>query len=760
MEGNGARDQIVFSAVDGGKVSRLEMDQMATFLGTDTEDKLLFGGIWGPNFLNDGVVKRDFLETGLAQVLASEYPNEIKIDLQPRLEKEKKYTLYSHPQAKFLSVEGAWGYFAPDMKENYAILKKSVQAESPAAFDARVNLFLAEKNFPSPTLKQVLRYQERQYSWLSPDENLPRMDLSLFGYHTTEDWFGPRFMRLVSQFVINSAKIAEQKGYQVTSEEALVDLLRNAEISFKQNQSSPYLGVANSEEYFQEQLRRLSMDQTQAVKIWRQVLLFRRLFHEVGRSVFVDPKEYHAFDEYAKETAEGDLYRLPKDLWLSSYGELQKFEVYLDAVSKDRKNPLALPTQFLSVEEVEKNNPELVQKLYYLEFSEFNKKSLQGKVGIKETWNWEMDDKNWEALKKQFPELATKRGNSREERLEALDTVDEQTRKKVDAFAREAIIDSHPEWLKEGLAQAKPKKLVVGIRLQGKMPFAGLENGSELIKLLDAAPLNEEAAALSFYTADKNNYYRIKVIERDPKKRLLTFKEANADGTLEAILKKKLEADYVAIRDKNPQDFQKADKSWKDLKEVQDKVADHYFEKVLKAIKQYIEQEKLTQINNKNQNGEILAAFRLYPHLKEAKEKLAKNPENETLFVDEMKEPVFEESLMAGKTKLQDQWKLEKSPFQLDRSGSGTPGITNVREMFGLTLNEWSKVENYPNGEILFFQLKEKKSLVDTDEVAQKMEQVQSLLSDEAQRQLMKVVLEEIKQKKAMSVEYLNLNAS
>ncbi len=38
-------------------------------------------------------------------------------------------------------------------------------------------------------------------------------------------------MRIVSQFIINSAKIAERRGIKY-SEEALVDLLRNAEVSF------------------------------------------------------------------------------------------------------------------------------------------------------------------------------------------------------------------------------------------------------------------------------------------------------------------------------------------------------------------------------------------------------------------------------------------------------------------------------------------------------------------------------------------------
>ena len=47
-------------------------------------------------------------------------------------------------------------------------------------------------------------------SWVSPDPSLERTDLFLFGYHFIEDWFGPRFIRLVSEFIINAARAAEQ----------------------------------------------------------------------------------------------------------------------------------------------------------------------------------------------------------------------------------------------------------------------------------------------------------------------------------------------------------------------------------------------------------------------------------------------------------------------------------------------------------------------------------------------------------------------
>lgn len=232
------RDVPVFVAIDGTKISRADLDQLVWFISTDMEDKINLGGMWGPNFLNDGVVNKDFIQTGLAQTLAMQYPGEIEKDLGTRLEKEKRYTLYSHPQAQFLNVENAWNYLAPDIKQSFHELRSSSSAVSPEAFKARTRLYEGEKKLPALALRRILLYQQQQYSWLTPDPNLQNADLSLFGYHTLDDWFGPRFLRLVAEFIINSSIIAEQRGYQVTKDEALADLLQNSEASFKQNASN------------------------------------------------------------------------------------------------------------------------------------------------------------------------------------------------------------------------------------------------------------------------------------------------------------------------------------------------------------------------------------------------------------------------------------------------------------------------------------------------------------------------------------------
>ena len=311
-------------------------------------------------------------------------------------------------------------------------------------------------------------------------------------------------------------------------------------MSYKQNQNNPNLGVASPEEYFSEQLRRLNMDQARAIKIWRQVLLFRRYFHDAGATALVDTLIPQNLNQYAYETATVDLYHLSPELRLANYDALQNFEIYLQATSKKNKNdPLALPQEFLSVAEVSSAHPELVQKRYELEVAQASLKGLQGRIGLRELWNWEVDDENWQTLVKQFPDLGLKTGEGRSERFEMLDNLDSVTRSKVDGFAKQAIVKAHPEWIQQALDEAQPNKIVVGLRLQGgKMPFNGLEKKEKreaFVNLLDQAPLGETSSVdspLHNYTADNQTYYRITVLGKANESEILTFAEAQKRGNI------------------------------------------------------------------------------------------------------------------------------------------------------------------------------------------------------------------------------------
>lgn len=755
LGGNSIHEQVAFTTVDGEQISRSELEDMALFIGTDREDKKLFGGMWGPNFLNDGLIRKDFLDTGLAKLLIESYPEPLEADFKSRLAKEARFKPYVHPNAKYLSSMAAWNYFAPQIPVNLAILQKGNNPLSPEMVEARINLYLNEKRFSGPYLRQVLVMQERQHGAVGHDPALDQQDFSLFGYHTVEDWFGPRFTRLIAEFIFNAAAIAENQGYRVSKEEAYADLLRNAEISFKENQSSPYLGVSNSTEYYEQQLLRLRLDKTKATKLWQKVLLFRRLFGDIAQSVLVDPFSYRAFNEYANEVVKGEIYRLPASLRFSDFQSLVHFETYLDGISKrskEEKNSLLLPKTFLTVQEVAKKNPELVRKRYEIEYASANKKNLQTQVSVKDSLNWELEDTNWQVLKTQFPELGIAKATTKEERLKTLDSLDGLTRSRIDQFARAKIVDEHPEWLKTALLLAPLETKDVSLSLSGQNTlFKGLEKGEKLMTLLDKAEINKEIPELQEITFDGENYYRIKVLKRSPELEIITFDEAAEGTALDTLSDQTLETYYVELRTQKPEEYQNADKSWKPYASVKDKVAESYYSKLLEAIKaKLIAREDGDKY--KTLDPQHLAAYRFIGYAEDVQSQIQKNPETAAQLTLEEKTQKVGETLSVA-----DQFKLIKGAFTLPRKSEYA--LADSEKLFKIPPNSWSKTIIAPNGDVYFAYIKERSSKdSSTDTQQEQIARARWLLGNSAERSYLTTILPELKKKNAISFEYLNIN--
>ncbi len=763
------RDQVAFKAVNGHDVSRADVDEMALFLATDSSDKQLFNGVWGPNFLNDGVIEKDFLQTGLGAELALAYAADLQGDIDKRLAKEKKFVLYTHPQAPFMGVESVWSYFAPQIPVYFHGLKQATNGLEPTAFSNRINLYLAQKQLPTSTLRYILRFQEKQYAdWLKPDQRLNQIDLSLFGYHTFEDWFGPSFTRLISEFIINAAILAEQKGYAVSNAEVLSDFVRSTQISYQQNINQPTLGVASAEEYLSEQLRRLNMDQARAIKIWRQVLLFRRYFHDAGSSALMGGLAVKKMADFAHESVTVDLYQLPSSLKIANHQDLQNLEAYLYAVAKlEKGNPLALPEQFLQPAQVIKKYPELVQKRYLLEIAKVDLKTIQAKIGLRQLWEWEIDEKNWALLTKQFPLLKAMAGESKDERFDALEGLAPSVRAAVDAYAKQQIVEAHPEWIDQALAEAKPDLKEMGIRMQGgNQFFNGLEDQEKrknFIHLLDTAPLGRQVpsdSALFRYSADRQAYFRIAVLARGDQEELLTFDEARSDGTLEAINQRILEQHYVAIRTKDTSLYQNDKKEWRPFQAVKENVVDDYYKKIMSGLEP-VQKEVFGKSTSEYATKDELSSLRLYPYIKSIRDKLVQNPSSAThqwAFRQETASNTSEKAL-SNRLPLSDQWKVEKLTLTVDRQAAN-PHF-DIAEALSLKQGDWSSILVRPDGSLAFFEVKAKdKGSATPAQIAEKVRKAQALLGAEAERNLMKQVIEELKAKEAISLSYMRPSES
>ncbi|MBJ7449387.1 MAG: hypothetical protein JHC93_03395 [Parachlamydiales bacterium] len=577
---------VAFETSNGRKVTAREFDSYVRFLSTDAADRKMMGNSWGPNFLNDGVLVNQFLVTGLAEQLVTPFFDQIKSDLESRFERQKNYIPYAHPNLPFLRAEAVWDYFAPQLANGLKAMRNFDGNIDIESFKQQTALFLEEKKFPPNYLYEVLRYQEKQHPDVPKDQRMHQ--LNLFGYNTIQDWLGPKFINLAVQMIMNSAELAKEQGFKVSDQEARADLLYMARLAAQndaKNDCDPKKIDRLAQAYYQQQLRILGLDNNQAVKIWRDVLLFRRLFEGAGQVVFQENLSFQKFADFACRQAEVAIFHLPKERQIQDFQALQDWETYSRAVYETSSDLLAWPDTFKDIDVVQAQTPEFVQRQTQISFCECSQKSLALNVSLKETWDWQLNDDNWKELLLHFPKLVS--SNSKEDRWSSLENLDTETRKQVDDYAINQIVKNHPEWIEEALTKAKPQSVKLGLRsCAGELPFKGIKNRTKFVNALtDCAIASvDQAPSIDRYTQDNEHFYRIWINGRDENLTLVSFQEAKKDQSLKAVLDKTLQEKYYELRAKTPGLYLNNDATFKPFESLKEDIAMQTFEPLIKAI--------------------------------------------------------------------------------------------------------------------------------------------------------------------------------
>jgi len=732
------KTETAFIAINGKKISRTTLRNLHNFIATDREDKKLQPNNWNTNFLNDGVIRRDFLKTGLAKILYQSYRDNFQEDIIAQHKREKQFKPYTHPQASFLSANSVWSQAAPSIRQNLNKLQRAINPTTDESFDTRIALFLAEKKFSPQMLQQYLLYQLRLYNWIPQDPNMQLQRLTLFGYATIDDWFGQNFTETIAEFIINAAIIAGKNGYKVSKEEALANLLYNSQKSLEEQNLNPQFGLKSNTIYFQYQLQAMHIDQAEAIEAWRYVMLFRRLFHDVGGFVAENDLPYEQFNAYANKTLTVDSYNLPKELQLSNDKDLYNFETYLRTIKQSAKKQdlLSIKTKFHDLKYIKKNYPELVQKRYLLKVNSTTTALLHTKIGLKETWNWQLDKENWATLVKEFPELATD-SDDRDEHFAALEKRDDNSRAKIDAFAREKIIEKHPEWIEQALQEDTPQEKTIAITYQGTLePLPGITDSVALMQLLDKTKTIEN------FTQDQKHFYNIEVLDSTTDE-IMTFQEAKQSSILKKLLNKNLKAFYNKSKKKfdNQKQLQDSKGGYKPFEDVRTLVAEEYFKPVKAAIAKDFTAHSSSTIDEKR-SPNFYATHRLYSYVKNMKTAIVNSPSTKELFINES---MLDQDSFTVRADIDSQWKLVKKKKEVKRN-SGY--FASQKGIFEMPAKEWSAIIEQANGEIAFFQITN--ISVPDDALPTMVNKAHKQLSIAARRILMKDLLRQIKAKGAI----------
>ena len=113
-----------------------------------------------PNFLNDGVIEKDFLSSGLAVMLSRSYFEEVRPDLDERIKKIHHFRPYAHPSSAQISAENAWGRFAPDFLKRFRLLKEKSHQPTSESLALMSQLYLDQAGLPPDLLRQILQMQQ------------------------------------------------------------------------------------------------------------------------------------------------------------------------------------------------------------------------------------------------------------------------------------------------------------------------------------------------------------------------------------------------------------------------------------------------------------------------------------------------------------------------------------------------------------------------------------------------------------------------
>ena len=671
----------------------------------------------------------------------------------------KQFRFYSHPQAPHINALSVYQRFAPSLVQHLELIKRQNDACTLETVELLFQIYQDQSLLPPDMLKQILLFQQQQQG-VPADPQLSQGDLSLFGFTSLEDWFGPHFVELNAQFIANAAALAEEKGYEVKKDEIRADLFHNIYTSYKRLAHENALNPQDMQQYFQRKMQQLGLDEKVVFDTWRKIMLFRRLFADVGGSVLIDSLAFQHFQEYSRQKVKIALYELPDAMHLNDFQTLLKFQLYLESIAlhpQSLRTNLGLPREIASIEQLEKRCPELVERECEVEYFEVKKSLLASEISLKETWEWEGRGANWALLQKQFSELSDCKAVNPEERFLALDALDSKQRVAIDSFARLQMIDALPQKIHEALDKAVPHKAKVSLRAAqgqggqsgqggGGFVFSGIQDRTHLLSKLENVPLSEEGEPLAdpgnplyCFSGDKEHFYRIKVLQRDETKRVLDFAKSLSDGTMDLLLNRYLDEGYSDARKKNPGYYQTEKGGWKPLKEVKDSVGRFLFSDLLKSIEDSYKSYTGTL---PGKAGELPLVFysnyRFLLHMEEVKAHLQRDPRDSTWVKNDEEEK--HDSLL-------DQFLLKKSQPTIARSDSLA---FSKEEMFALGADQWSGIKLGARGSLGFFKVIEHTQCAQLS--PDQIKQGHEILSLDARKQLMMELITLIDQKKAIDI--------
>ncbi|NGX34755.1 MAG: hypothetical protein K1060chlam1_01109 [Candidatus Anoxychlamydiales bacterium] len=697
---NRVKDKDIAIALDGSKIKLSEIQAMSIFLATDAQDLSYSSkSHLRPNLFNSGILK-DFFRSGLSKVFFEKYFDQLQPSFEKKFDKIKKYSPFVHLHDSSITARSIYEMYAPEVLNILNELKS--QKELNLKFlNLLSDLYVEQLKIPSESVRRLLYFQEKQKN-AEPDQRLYQDSIAFLGFENALDWFGIDFIDLVSEFIIHTSYVAKEKGYVVTHDETINDLMANL------NSALDDKDKAQIDTYYKNVLHYLSMDEKLAAKTWAKVLLYKRYFSDVSNNTLIDSLAYQEFDKYTKSKADVKLYSLPKSLHIKNFEDLIRFEMYLLATS-NKSNPLDVPKKNKDLLEIEKKYPEIIEQKYIVNVKHAPIEKVALKIKVKDMYFWQLEDKNWNKIRAAFAFIEA--AKNREEKLKVLDNIQFFQKSQIDAFSRNEMVKQSPNLIAETLSELDAKNYDFYISLKNPKFPIDIKNADELKTLLDKQDKIEN------YTQDNKNYFSFEVIKRSEIKEIQSFEKAKKSKVIDQILNNFLKEKYLTLREELFEKFTTEEGSFKKFNQVRLEVAKIVFSDVINKLK------TLNLSKDKSLDG--LAKYRLYSYVEDFQKDIQKDEK----FLDNLKNS---------------QCNLISENLKVSRSKN--PNWVESR-VFSMDEKKYSSINLLDTGNIEFFYLD---SIKHEDDSIDKIDIARKAMSSETALLLTKRLLKMFEEKKCI----------
>lgn len=540
----GDADQVLFKTPKGTRYSKREMDQLERLIGRDWPQDTPF---------MDDVVRRDFLMTGLADVLVESF-GEIESDLRAALVKERRWRPYCHPHLPYLDVQRLWELFAPQLQNAWLqFCKLDSAADAPRLFTAKKELFLVKSALPSEQLRQLIWMQQGRTEPAKFDRQIATTNLEVLGNSDVGSWFGSHFLRLCAQIITIGAEEAKSAGLKVSKREAKADLLAKV---VHQQRKKDALGAKDRKEVaaqYASCLETAQMSESELLDCYQRILLFRRWIWAHCQRWSVDASIPLAFDRFARASRNVQLFTLDESFALKDFEDWAHFEMYCRAVSENGDTAFAWPKRFKPIEQLWRDAPELLEAQCRVRQVLVTGNQLRATFTSRDVLEWLSAKTHWSALCAAVGQLPQLPPDEIADRIAAIEGLDTAAYAKVDDLARRSLLVENPQILHAALDGAGDE---VDLCINGAgvdVPYSFIRDKRAFAQLVRSASMGKSTAqdALLNYSEDQEHYLSLRVLHCSSWQRL-TWHWARAKGAMRALADQGKSSRSEPIQDRPP----------------------------------------------------------------------------------------------------------------------------------------------------------------------------------------------------------------